>query len=436
MPRIDRREILESKPRSTDTYEEACWILLSLSEVMSGTVVKTIEDHLFGNLWYAVQQPNATDLLKDFGKSIVALGPNYFEETVDSNGWLYALPLLVTQQYRTALTHLVRVGGPLGLLQATHLGMVMGEIQDLGSVVVGEQPMLTTLLIEFSQQLQIADAAAALEYLVRIPNPDRKSSEVARLIVETRQFETLAGNLSTDGVRQGSGSALNQHFVNADVSVILEDAAQLANSKKNSRDAMELLSLAERYDTLLELLNQELVTQINQAPASQERQSWKVTAQQFHAWHLEGQRTHVVDVLTKRHKLSLVQTSRTILKLFDFYDALTMQDFQRASAIVEEFAVLPITMADLQAKETKFRSLDPLLKEIFPDVFLGAMKALYNQHEILKHSGILTNKSTVMQRLLELRNRSSALMSFAGRLNLKDSSEQLAVMNRMEAAMV
>ena len=433
---ISRKSALDCHSQSNDPYEEACWTLLSLSEMLTGTVVTTIEDYIFARLWYAVQQPNATELLKETGKAIVELGPKYFEETSESCGWAYAWPLLLTQQYRASLTHLAKAGGPLGLLQATHLGMTMTDIQDLGNDVSGRETVLAHLLVELSQQLQITDASTALEYLVRIPNPDQKQKEVVRLILETRQFETLAGQISSDGIRQQGNSALSHHFTVSEISDFLDDAALLAKSKKNPRDALELLNLAERYVALLELLNQELVAQVNTDYNSEERQSWKDTAQQFQLWHFSGQRTHVMDVLTKHHKTSLVQTLLIILKLFDFFDALTMQNFQGAWAIVEDFDLLPTSMTDLQAKETKFRSLDPILNEVFPDIFLGAMKALYHQHEILKHSGIMTITGTVAQRLLELRNRSSALMSFIGRLDLKNASEQLSIMTRMEAAMV
>lgn len=436
LARMNPNSALDYHSRSNDPYEEACWTLLSLSEMLTGTVVTTIEDYIFAKLWYAIQQPNVIELLKETGNAIVELGPKYFEETGESCGWAYAWPLLLTQQYRASLTHLAKVGGPLGLLQATHLGITMTDVQDLGNVVSGKETFLAHLLVELSQQLQIADASTALEYLIRIPNPDQKQREVVRLILETRQFETLAGHISSDGIRQKGDSALSHHFTEFEISDILEDAALLAKSKKNPRDALELLNLAERYVTLLELLNQELVAQVNKDFNSDERQSWKDTAQQFQLWHLSGRRTYVMDVLTKHHKTSLVQTLLMILKLFDFFDALTMQNFHGAWDIVESFDLLPTSMADIQAKETKFRSLDPILNEIFPDLFLGAMKALYHQHEILKHSGIMTITGTVAQRLLELRNKSSALISFTGRLSLKNAREQLSLMTRMEAAMV
>jgi len=436
MDRIDRKAIRENKPRSNDLYVEACWTLLSASESLQGRAVRTIEDYLFGNLWYAVQQSNATELLEGLGKSIIDFGPKYFDENEESSGWSYALPLLLTQQYQTALTHLANVGNSLGLLQATHLAMAMREIQDLGNVAFGEQPMLTTLLVEFSRQMQIADAPAALEYLVRIPNPDRRRSETARLLVETRQFEALAGQLSRDGMRQGMDSALDQHFSSSEITDILEEAADLAISKNNPRDAMELLNLAERYDLLLQLLNQKLATHVNQSATSEMRQSWKVTAQQFHSWHLEGPRTHVMDILMKQKQTSLVQTSRIILKLFDFFDALAMRDFQQACNIVDSIGVLPSSKSDLQVKEREYHSLDPLVREIFPAVLLGAMSALYQQHESLKHNCFTVNKGTAMQRLAELRDRSCALMSFSGSLNMINSSEQLAMMARMEASMV
>jgi hypothetical protein len=115
------------------------------------------------------------------GESIRGFGANHFENADGSSGgWSYALPLLLAQQYRSALVHLADTGGPLGLLQATHLGLVMGEpLEDLGNVSSSSFPLLTSLLVELSNHLQYADAAAAIEYLIRIPDGGRKRSEVS-----------------------------------------------------------------------------------------------------------------------------------------------------------------------------------------------------------------------------------------------------------------
>jgi hypothetical protein len=143
-----------------------------------------------------------------------------------------------------------------------------------------------------------------------------------------------------------------------------------------------------------------------------------------------------MEVLEARRKVELVKTSRTILRLFDFFDRITIQDFKGASSIIDELGLLPNSIAEIQAKVTNFSSLDPLLQEAFPPLLLEAMVALYQQHEKEKHGGMVADRDTVQQRLRELREKAKALMAFSGRLNLHNGSDTLQRMTKMEASMV
>lgn len=190
LPEEEREPLVElyygAKTRDqTDPYLLASLGLLSLVEPLSTSsqVVNTIEDYLFGALWDAVQKPRPVEEITKVGQLIKNWGPSYFDETEDSGGWAYALPLLATQQYRTALTHLAEKGGPLGLLQSTHLALVLTfagtALVDLGQQEVSTTCLSTLLLVSYANHLESVDAPAALEYLVRIPDSGRKRKEVS-----------------------------------------------------------------------------------------------------------------------------------------------------------------------------------------------------------------------------------------------------------------
>ena len=93
--------------------------------------------------------------------------------------------------------------------------------------------------------------------------------KIVELIVNTRQFEELAGTLSPDGVRQGEKSVMNQHFPGTVVCDLLQEAAFVARSRGNMNDALELLLLAERYVILLSMLNEQLASILNQVPGNE-----------------------------------------------------------------------------------------------------------------------------------------------------------------------
>ena len=86
-------------------------------------------------------------------------------------------------------------------------------------------------------------------------------TQVQRLILETRQFEILAGKIEPDGIR--SNGVLDAVFTKKEVSSILVDSANHAIRVGKPADAAELLVLSGRFDALLSLLNRELASYLN-----------------------------------------------------------------------------------------------------------------------------------------------------------------------------
>lgn len=145
----------------------------------------TIEDYLFGLLWRAIQNPEPVSELEKIGETILGFGAGYFRNQ-DSGGWSYSVPLMVVQQFRTALSYLVQEGGATGLLQATHLGMFLSSsgipLENLGETK--SQPsdsFITSLLVEYATWLHAAPCGgpiSALDYLAWIPNRSMLMKEV------------------------------------------------------------------------------------------------------------------------------------------------------------------------------------------------------------------------------------------------------------------
>lgn len=165
---------------SDNTFKISVFALLSGSELSS---FETIEDYLFGRLWLALQSENPVPQIEKVGASIRKYGPDYFGGAEENGGWGYALPLLATQQFRTALTFLAEAGGPAGLLQATHLGLALSmggcSLDDLGRP--SSTDLLTALLVKYASTLE-QDASLGpspcLEYLLEIPSRDQSYKEV------------------------------------------------------------------------------------------------------------------------------------------------------------------------------------------------------------------------------------------------------------------
>ena len=261
---VNANPVAAHQQTTNNDFENACRSLLSGQGALgSSPLIKTIEDFMYTSLWHAIfggTQPQ--EALVAIGARIKGLGPKHFQGDDSANCWSYAMPLLLAQQYRSSMVHLAEGNGEQGVLQAAHLSLFLPELQDLGED--STQCLLTVLLVELASKLTPASASNALEYLIRIPDESQKRKKIVELIVETRQFKELAGALSADGVRRGEKAALDQHFPARAVCDLLEEAALLANARNSTRDALELLNLAERYASLLSLLNEKLASLLNQ----------------------------------------------------------------------------------------------------------------------------------------------------------------------------
>ena len=157
---------------SNDPYETACWSLLSGETALSTEkVVEKVEDYVYISLWHAVCSDNVEAQIQNLGTSFESLGPQHFDEGGSASGWSYAQPLMLVQRYGPALKYLGKSGDE-GLLQATHAALVWPGL---------DPELLTSLVVEFSIKLQFADASAALDYLVHIPNDQIRTKEVRRL---------------------------------------------------------------------------------------------------------------------------------------------------------------------------------------------------------------------------------------------------------------
>jgi hypothetical protein len=85
--------------------------------------------------------------------------------------------------------------------------------------------------------------------------------KVQRLILETRQFEDLAGRIEPNGSR--SNGALDAFFTKKEVSSLLLDSANHAIRVGKPTDAAELLVLSGRFGALFSLMNRELASHLN-----------------------------------------------------------------------------------------------------------------------------------------------------------------------------
>lgn len=393
----------------------------------------TIEDYLFGRMWLALQDREDPVLrIAEIGASIRKYGPEYFGAD-ESGGWAYALPLIASQQFKTALAYLAGAGGDNALLQAVHLGLVFSlagvEVADLQHTTTPtptmkrssseESELVNALLVSYSNMLQrepTAGVLVALQYLLKIRSKEKLMQEVASLLFRSpNQVEAIAGSLNDVGER--CNSELDKHLPDQEVSAILGYAADMFRRQASDRGKAELSASlymrAYRYTMLIQFLNQ-LISPTNVSDADKEH--WATQSQWFYNSYL-AKRTLVLESLERGGNMDLVFTNQTLLEFRAFFDRHRRGMIEEAFAIASRTELLPLSQDDLNAKSSKFKDLDPILKEAFPVLLTSAVECLCEMHRRLKSESRGVSP-TVEARLKELQFLARILFIFAGLINM------------------
>jgi hypothetical protein len=450
---------IKSRDSSPDPFKLAALNMLCLAEnvlAASGTLVETIEDYLYAYLWGAFEGgvSNTADAgqeaIKKLGSKLVVWGPEYFQQEEENNAWAFAYPLLVAQQWETALGHLSKNGC---LMEAAHLAFVLSREGAFTGDESGVR-LVTKLLIDYSKNIQSQDPARALVYLAVLPQNVKE--QVKRLLLETIKFSvpTLAGTLRDDGYREGP-AALDEYFSNDAVCQLLFECAQESLNQRGGGfidEAAELFKLAGRFVDYLRLLNRELVRRLADTGDAAGRRSWIERAIKFHAEHLPNG-TRVRSLLDAQDNGSVRETFNLILILVEVVEFCKADRWHDAWGRLDALGLLPRTEAELSLRVENVQvRLDVSLKQNFHLVVMYGMESLVNLHAALKERQAYATRilstvgdpdGTTQQgindndaKLQEIRKRARLLVTFAGYLTNVMSGDCMARMTRWEVSMV
>ena len=377
--RVESRSRNRSVPGGE--YELAVLALLSFTPLehmsvnVSSLVQRTSEDYVFMGLWNAIRSGNGSGGQSSVGavgvgvgvggnddgdgncvEKVCALaddirhyGPEHFEDgdvsdQSQNDGWVYGMLLLLCQQYKSGLGYLAGKSME-GLCVAVHLGLALqdagisltdltlhGTNDDGTASANAAVDDLATLIMAFAKCLQNVSPTSAVNYLVYVPGGAKTGVElkngrrltrtgqdqISRLILDTKAFAVLGGQMAPDGSRLASG-ALDKHFSKKAVSDILSASAGQSVREGNIADTAELLSLAGKYSDLLLLLNRQL-SNLLVTDNVNDRNFWRDAAVNFHGTYLAQGQNHVLQVLESEHNLSLGNTFQMLLNLMSFFD--------------------------------------------------------------------------------------------------------------------
>lgn len=437
-------------------HEQAVYALLAGERLPDSSVVgmSALEDHVTAALWKALLQqqddPTAVStVISKMGSKLLSLGPDYFGS---SEGWAYAQPLLLTQQYHTAFRHLSATSA-VGVLQATHLAYVLHlggvALEDLGSEAPKDQSkdpssLLTSLLLTYAQNLVgIASAGgprAAIEYLLRIPDERRARHEVAQLIANTSgngNLESLVGTISVDGVRvPPPNSVLEQYWTPLQIQCMLGEAAGFLLSSHSSNSniargqALMCYLLAGRYADLLRVLNQSMCPPHDTTKTTFWVQQWSDLARSFLTTN-----SHILQVLQRQNQSSLIATGQVLVQLHHFFTLARSNNNDSAWHVVDqELRWIPTRHEDIASMVNTYEHhLDPLLQQSYPAVLVAALELLCRRLRSFQQQH---QDHQSDDRLQHIRQRARLIVVLAGYMKEHTSAEQMERMSRLEAGLL
>ncbi|CAM9139626.1 unnamed protein product [Phaeothamnion confervicola] len=168
-----------------------------------------------------------------------------------------------------------------------------GAAMDAGS----DEALFCELMTAYAKRLQRTDPIWALHYLLRLwrpgADPSRSAPRVGRdavfdaailaLFRETRRYDLLAGAVGRNG-RRTRTAPLDRNLPPAEVEWLLLGAAEDAEARGATADAIELHALGERYGNVLRLYCDRLAAALGAEAAARRR--WWERAEVFRRRHL------------------------------------------------------------------------------------------------------------------------------------------------------
>ena len=275
---------------STDPYKRAVWCIIGRCDPKDDhkEVATSIDDYM----WFKLSQINFED--EDSGAqdrlTLTQLQTLLLEEYGEAHfnayqqPYLYFRVLVLTGQFEAAIEFLSRIDKLR--CHAVHVALVLYELKLLLMPHCIQKNLLSKdqsdpdplrrlnfarLVMMYTRKFEVTDPREALQYFYF--NRELKTSTgenlfmscVSELVLETREFDMLLGQLNKDGTRRPG--AIDKF--RGDTQKIIELVAKDTETKGLYEDAVRLFDLARNHDKVLELMNKLLSQVLAQPPAPQ-----------------------------------------------------------------------------------------------------------------------------------------------------------------------
>lgn len=368
--------------------------------------------------------------------------------------FLFFRVLFLTAQFEAAIEFLSRM--EKYRCHAVHVALVLYEQKLLLQPHSIQSQLLTQessdgfkriniarLLMMYTRKFEVTDPREALQYFYFLRDMRTASGDslfmscVSELVLETREFDMLLGQLGKDGSRRPG--AIDKF--NGETQKIIELVAKDTENKGLLEDAVKLYDLAMNHDKVLELLNK-LLTQVLAQPTTP--QSNKYRYKQMAVSVAERYRE-----MGAKGSQSVTNTFYLLLDLITFFDLYHNKNMEQAYNVMKDLKLLPMTVEDVETKVNAFSHYSDEIRRSLPDILLATMKILLTQYNSAKSNSVASPQTTVRKfatpsryedggkqtYMNYLRSQARAMITFAGMIPYRMPGDTNARLVQMEVLM-
>ncbi|KAF9950637.1 hypothetical protein BGZ65_006474, partial [Modicella reniformis] len=450
---------------TVDPYKLTLYKIVGRCELAkrSTPVIGALEDFIWLQLSMIRETTNDTMPqdkydLADFQALVLKYGPNYFNP--NSNNPLQYFQVLVYSQQFERTVHMAIALTYYGLLRIPAVHRVsdpnpFSTSKDAQGNEVSHYNF--NQLVHYQARL-IAEhyPAEALTYLYQIclntdltPSINQEQISICHgyiqeLVLQAKDYLNLLGTtkhgIKTPGVIEkylGLIKVENKdHFVKS----ITIAAAKSKSQEGRMEDAIQLYSIAEAYNQVLELLNRQLAEVISN-PGLQGTGTGTGGGDSVGGGG-NGINTSAIRRLINDYvsnpKVSQqiaprnLDTCGTLLKLVEFSELYDRAKYEAAISVIEDLGLIPLEgdMAQISKKADQFQGLDECVARNFPDVLLKTMESLYKLYQNFKMSPY--DEAGRRDQMTMLKRRARTLMMFAGSIKFRMPADTYAKLNRLD----
>lgn len=402
-------------------------------------ILTTIEDYLWQRLCFIQRvapnssAPDSTYTIARLSKSIQKFGAAHFEASTQGNfsSFLYFEILLITQEFEDAIKYIASKGF---VLEAAHFAIALnhyGLLRCTTSTVSEEDEStvdMVRLIRQYVHSFQRTNACESAEYVACISDSSAKKELLAELLLETRQFDILAGfTNNTDGCRtRGLYDRLLKDEPEEELRELILSAARKAEARGRPQDAFALLKSAGDIEGSISLLNSQLSSTL--AAPRPEREEWFRQSKEFaEKW----MRFPWVQGIANQYARTAAIAFQTLLNISIFLDIFEKQQYQDAIRFVDELEIVPTQDTNnLAICVDRFLAFDESVRQNFHILLLGYVECLVRDAERIK---VQVSGDVRRVQISQLREKAELVVTFAGMIKFRLPSGTNERLHRMEA---